>query len=484
MKFCDKLTMQRKKNNMSQELLADRLGVSRQAVSKWESGSSIPDMERIIELCRVLNCNLDDLMDDGVIGDKVKREEHKNVSFYLKGVLDFLTKSLNMFWSMRFRDKIKCIIEILFVSLIIYLLFNFIYFGITAIFSGVLSLFPGYLYRVIHGLFNVAYALLSTLLGIILVIHIFRIRYLNYFITIEDASARVKSIEAPVDEEDKEKKEDGKVNFIEKKKNKIIIRDPKHSTYSFFDFLARIVIFIIKGILLFVSFFGILSFVFLVCALVFSIIKMFSGLFFVGMAIGLLGALFVNYICLKVIFVFIFNQKSKFKISFVIFIIGLLLIGIGIGICFTEYLSFVEVEMVDKDSANYNTVTKEIAVHENTTLEFLENDNVNFVIDDGLDKIKMEVTFDNSGYVEFYKFTEEFNMGDTYYEVWNCFYYGFNNSFISEFGYVIDKIEREERILEYNYNDYIVSYNITGSFSNLELLKENYRKVFINRDRY
>lgn len=40
MRFCDKLPKLRKENNLSQEQLADRLGVSRQAVSKWESGES------------------------------------------------------------------------------------------------------------------------------------------------------------------------------------------------------------------------------------------------------------------------------------------------------------------------------------------------------------------------------------------------------------------------------------------------------------
>ena len=67
MKFCDKLAKQRKNNNFSQEQFADKMNVSRQAVSKWESGSSIPDMEKIIQMCKILNCNLDDLLDDGVI---------------------------------------------------------------------------------------------------------------------------------------------------------------------------------------------------------------------------------------------------------------------------------------------------------------------------------------------------------------------------------------------------------------------------------
>ena len=67
MKFCDKLPKLRKNNNLSQELLADKLGVSRQAVSKWESGSSYPDMEKMIEMCKILNCTLEDLLDDGVV---------------------------------------------------------------------------------------------------------------------------------------------------------------------------------------------------------------------------------------------------------------------------------------------------------------------------------------------------------------------------------------------------------------------------------
>ena len=48
MKFCDKLQKRRKEKNMSQEQLADRCGVSRQAVSKWESGRSYPDMDKIM----------------------------------------------------------------------------------------------------------------------------------------------------------------------------------------------------------------------------------------------------------------------------------------------------------------------------------------------------------------------------------------------------------------------------------------------------
>ena len=54
MKFDEKLQKLRKASGMSQEVLADKLGVSRQAVSKWESGSSYPEMDKLIQEGNIL----------------------------------------------------------------------------------------------------------------------------------------------------------------------------------------------------------------------------------------------------------------------------------------------------------------------------------------------------------------------------------------------------------------------------------------------
>ena len=75
MKFKDKLPKLRKEQNLSQEQLADRLGVSRQAVSKWESGQSYPDMNKMIEIASALDTTLDKLLDDGALGDPPKEEK-------------------------------------------------------------------------------------------------------------------------------------------------------------------------------------------------------------------------------------------------------------------------------------------------------------------------------------------------------------------------------------------------------------------------
>ena len=54
----------RKKNNWSQEDLAEKLGISRQSVSKWESGTSIPDIDKIIKISAIFDVSTDYLLKD------------------------------------------------------------------------------------------------------------------------------------------------------------------------------------------------------------------------------------------------------------------------------------------------------------------------------------------------------------------------------------------------------------------------------------
>ena len=58
----DNLTMLRKLNGYSQEQIAEKIGISRQAYAKWESGATIPDIEKAACLARVYGVMLDDLM--------------------------------------------------------------------------------------------------------------------------------------------------------------------------------------------------------------------------------------------------------------------------------------------------------------------------------------------------------------------------------------------------------------------------------------
>ena len=62
--LADKIIEQRKKLGLSQEELAEKLGVSRQAVSKWEGAQSTPDLGRILELGRLFSVSTDYLLKD------------------------------------------------------------------------------------------------------------------------------------------------------------------------------------------------------------------------------------------------------------------------------------------------------------------------------------------------------------------------------------------------------------------------------------
>ena len=60
----EKITVIRKMNNLTQEEFAEDLGVSRQAVSKWENGSSVPDVQMLLRIADYYNLTLDQLVRD------------------------------------------------------------------------------------------------------------------------------------------------------------------------------------------------------------------------------------------------------------------------------------------------------------------------------------------------------------------------------------------------------------------------------------
>ena len=62
--LADKITQLRRQNGWSQEELAHQLNVSRQAVSKWESGSSIPELDKILNMSRIFHVTTDYLLKD------------------------------------------------------------------------------------------------------------------------------------------------------------------------------------------------------------------------------------------------------------------------------------------------------------------------------------------------------------------------------------------------------------------------------------
>lgn len=77
MKFGENLKNLRKSKKLSQEDLAFKMKVSRQGVSKWETGDAYPEMNNILELCKIFHCHINDLVNDCILDRESLNEEIK-----------------------------------------------------------------------------------------------------------------------------------------------------------------------------------------------------------------------------------------------------------------------------------------------------------------------------------------------------------------------------------------------------------------------
>lgn len=83
MSLGENLQFLRKRDNITQEQLAEALEVSRQSVSKWESDTSYPEMDKLLQLADFFHCTLDDIVKQNVSGKYVEDKSHYD-SFYDK----------------------------------------------------------------------------------------------------------------------------------------------------------------------------------------------------------------------------------------------------------------------------------------------------------------------------------------------------------------------------------------------------------------
>lgn len=455
MRFCDKLPKLRKNNNYSQEQLADKLNVSRQAVSKWEMGSSYPDMDKMLQMCKILNCNLEDLMDDGVIGENVagQKNSKSNINTYMKDFLNFITKSYNMFCSMKFKEKIKLIFEMACIC------------GILAILGAIiLAVMESFIVR-ITGNTNVGYTISNTLtsifaimleiLGFIIALHLFKIRYLDYFVTIEDQNVIEKTIEEPI-----EKKESKYYN--EKPKEKVIIRDAKHSTFSFFDVLGKIILIMIKIFVIMCTIPIVALFVFLVVGVIMSLFHIQYGILFFWGALALLGTGLLIYTVIEWVYNFVANQKQHVKRIFIVAIIGLILTGVGIGVSICTYLSYDKAGDYKED---YQTQVVNLPVNDTTVFNY-NGYQYEYKIDNTVQDIQLEIKHMDSVYN---------NINSMHINGYEEYYLHYNISFSCMYKLVLSDLKNRVT-RDYSNLDYI-TVTVTMSQETKGKLDDNYNKL-------
>lgn len=87
MALCDNIRNSRKKKNMTQKELAEKIGVSHNTISDWESGNHKPDADSIMLLCKVLDVDANYMLD----------WEEKKASYNIKSKLKEALKENNFF---------------------------------------------------------------------------------------------------------------------------------------------------------------------------------------------------------------------------------------------------------------------------------------------------------------------------------------------------------------------------------------------------
>lgn len=464
MKFGDKLIALRKKAGMSQEDLAEKLGVSRQSVSKWESNNTYPETDKIVQICSIFDCSMDDLINENIETiDNIERKNKNNLNIVFDSFLEFITKTINMFGDMKFTSGLKCVIEMFIIAFVLFLLSAVIVSFTDYIISDLFAFIPSIISNVFCQILKSIVIILLVIVSVIILIHVFKIRYLEYYdkVSLEDQVEEEKK--EKVKEENKDSKK--KINF--EKKEKVIIRDEKHRPFAFLSVLSRIIIIFIKIMLMFFAVGLVFSLLTFVILFVISISLITAHLMFIGSSIALISSIIINVIILLMIINFIFDKKSNYKLMLVIFMTSLILFGVGAGI---SIISFKNVEIKEGE---IKTTTKEKVVKYNDDMLFVNNylDDIEYIFDDNLkDEVKVLIKYDDRFYSYSLDNDNEYNMNETYISLHT------NINIPKMYNEVIKKL-KNNIILDY-INENELDVIVISSKENIDKIIDNTKKIY------
>lgn len=106
MELSDKIITHRKANGWSQEDFAEKLNISRQAISRWENGTAMPDAQNILQISKLFNVTTDYLLNDYYENDSdipaVKTAKEETEALFLK------KKNLHLVTSISFTIASLC----------------------------------------------------------------------------------------------------------------------------------------------------------------------------------------------------------------------------------------------------------------------------------------------------------------------------------------------------------------------------------------
>lgn len=454
MKFCEKLQKLRKDRGYSQEQLADLLEVSRQSVSKWESGTTYPEMDKLLSLCKIFNVTLDDLTNDNVTDKNIKERSKNNFSNLFYSILDIINKSFEMFKSMTSKEKGKCIIElfILFIILLIFKIpFNYINNSIIKIFIN----FSSKTYDILSSIWYFISNTIYLILFIAIFVYVYKIRFLDKF-------NRSEGIKIKDDN-------DNNVKFTEDNNDLILDNKKEKHNFFLFDILAKIFNIFLKMCIILILLPIIISFIILVIITTLTLIMQFIGIHFIGIFIALLGAVLFLLVIIELLIKILLNANLINKRMFLIFLGSLITLGVGIGISTYEIS---KVDYKDELPTSVSADTYEYTFKMRDDLVFFDYFNTNYVINNDL--------------------KDDVNIVVNYYDDYLNVNIDLNNNFLGIYKYVsfdktlnyIDLIKNDLKKKKlYNYNLLMnMDVKIETSEKNINIIKNNLEKYYKDKE--
>ena len=419
MKFDEKLQKLRKASGLSQEALADKLNISRQAVSKWESGVSYPETDKLIQMSKIFNCSLDELVNDTETDKSIYTNKQKKKNMYLDSLMEFITKSVNMFSNMKFSNIVKALIELFIVGVILLIISLILYSLGDALIS---ELFWSFNFdndivfsviRFISSILEFVWLLIIVAVALIIFIQVYKIRYLDYYDKLvyefeqKEELKKEENEEIEKEEVKEEKKKNKKEKLEEKKRDRIIIRDPEHRPFAFLGAVSNVIIKIVK-------FFACIFSVPFVCSLVFFVISFVICVYlisinklFIGAVIALIGVIVFNILVIEMLYKFITSIVMNKKRILIEGLLCIIVSSIGVGLFF---VNLKDIEFLEHSDESFERIS-EVVEYDSTknTVEILNHPySVVLVVDNNIKK-DLKLSFNYNKDIHSYEIRNENN---------------------------------------------------------------------------
>ena len=372
MKFGENLQKLRKERNISQEQLAEQIGVTRQSVSKWESNMSYPEMDKLIAICKIFNCDLDVLVNKDISEEQSKKEASSIVKNIFKETMSYIEKTVRLFEQKSVKEIIKIIAQI-FLIIIVLLLFKIPFGLVNDTISNAIYIENNYISKFFSSLCDFIFNSVYILLAITSFLYIFKIKFLDEYTIEEKKAEKEKIIE----------------DNIIKKNEKVISKKIKEATTT--DILVKLITIFVKFCLLLFLIPVVITTIALIFWLVILIIFIFRGVFIIGPIICLIAGSTLAILVIELILKFIFNLKINKKRTIITIISSLVIASIGIALSAWYFLNL---NIINKVPKEFKTVTTKETIPMNDNIKFYQNNTeIKYVEDSNLnDKVIVEIT--------------------------------------------------------------------------------------------